>query len=410
MGTLNYRFRNILPPVARALMVPVAFSLLVIPLTARAQFAGTAFGAVQYEQNSNVFSLDSEVPKPGEANRRGGDSFVAYQGGFNVNYFVDSQQLYATASISEFNYQRFTELDHTDYNIDTGLKWVLGHLLDGKLDVARSHTMVQFFDLNETTLSVNTTQRETAQIGVKLPSEWRLEGTVDTSTVNQPLPAQPDLQSKENSGTVAAKYLGISGFTIGFNAGYASGEFQGTNGIGIGDPSYRQTTEGVVASYLSGRSTWDGQLGYTRRTSADGTNDTSGVTGAISVMDQLTPKTSVQVKLSRALNSYVTNASTEVDSTAAVNWQATYKLNANLGYTFTYRKYPGQGNDPLGSDRRDIQEYATLGVSYQPRRWLVIRPYANIQTRSSDYFGGAFNQTIYGLYFTVLTPAKPKGR
>jgi hypothetical protein len=408
---LNYRFRrNILPSVACALVVPVAIAVLVIPMTARAQFAGSASGSVQYEHNSNVYALDSGLPQPGVGNHRGGDSFVAYQGGFNVNYLWGLQQLYATASASEFQYQRFTELDHTDYSIDTGLKWMLGHLLDGRLDVARSRAMVQFYDLNATTLSVNTVQRETAEIGVKLPSEWRLEGSAYTSTLKQPLPTQPDLQSKETSGTVAAKYLGIAGFTMGFNAGFTSGDFQGTNGIA--NPSYRQTTEGVVASYLSGHSTLDGQLGYTRRTSARGTDATSGITGNIAVTDQLTPKTSVQVKLSRALNSYVTNASAEVDSAAAfsVNWQATYKLTASAGYTFTYRQYPGQGNDPIGSDRTDRQQYANLSVSYQPRRWLVIRPYADIQTRSSNYVGGGFNQTIFGVYLTVLTPVKPKGR
>ena len=381
-----------------------------MPITARAQFAGSASGSVQYEHNSNVFALGSGLPQPGRSDRRGGDSFVAYQGGFDVNYLVGSQQLYATASAAEFKYQRFTELDHTAYNIDTGLKWALGHILDGGFDVARSRTMVQFYDLNQSILSLNTVQKETAQIGVKLPSEWRLEGLVYTSTLRQPLPTEPDLQSKESSGTVAAKYLGIARFTMGVSAGFTSGDFQGTNGIG--KRSYRQTTGGVVAGYVSGRSTLDGQLGYTRRTSADGTNDTSGITGAIAVTDQLTPKTSVQVKLSRALNSYVTNASAEVDSTAAfsVNWQATYKLNASLGYTFTYRKYPGQGNDPVGSDRKDIQEYVTLGVSYQPRRWLVIKPYADLQTRSSVNIGAAFNQTIFGVYFTVLTPAKAKAR
>jgi hypothetical protein len=408
---LSYPFpRKILPSVACALVVSAAIVLLVVPITARAQFAGSASGSVQYEHNSNLFAVDSGFPQPGTSNHRGGDSFVAYQGGFNVNYLWGLQQLYATASASEFKYQRFTELDNTAYNIDMGLKWKLGNDLDGKFDVSRSRAMVQFYDLNATTLSLSTSQRETAEIGVKLPSEWRLEGSASSSTSTQPLPTQPDLQFKETSGAVATKYLGVAGFTMGFNAGFTSGDFQGTNGIG--NTSYRQTTGGVDGSYQSGRSTFDGQLGYTRRTSADGINDTSGFTGAIDVTDQLTPKTSVLVKLSRALNSYLTNASAEVDSTAAfsVNWQATYKLTAGLSYTFTYRQYPGQGNDPVGSERRDIQEYVSLSVGYQPRRWLVIKPYANIQTRSSVNIGAAFNQTIYGVYFTVLTPAKPKAR
>ncbi len=408
---MNYRFRRkILLSVARTLVVTAAVVLLVIPITARAQFAGSASGSVQYEHNSNVFALTSGALQLGQSARSGSDSLAAYQGGFNLKYLWGMQELYAAASTTEFKYQRFTDLDHNDYNLDAGLKWALGHLLDGRFDVARSRTMVQFYDLNGTTLSLNTTQRETAEIGLTLPSNWRIVGSAATSTSNQPSPAQPDLQLKETSGSVAAKYLGVAGFTMGVNAQVTSGNFQGT--IGTGNSSYRQNTEGVIASFLSGRSTLDGQLGYTRRTSANGTNDTSGITGNFAVTDQLTAKTSVQAKLSRALNSYVTNASAEVDTSAAfsVNWQATYKVAANLGYTFTYRKYPGQGNDPVGSDRRDIQEYVTLDVSYQPRRWLVIKPYANYQTRSSVNIGAAFDQTIYGVNLTVLTPTKPKAR
>lgn len=397
-------------PVERTLVVTAGIVLLAIPITARAQFTESASASVQYEHNSNVFALTSGAPQVGQSGRSGGDSVLAYEGGFNVKYLWGLQELYASANTTEFKYQRFSDLDHNDYNLDTGLKWALGHLLDGKFDVARTRTMVQFYDLNGTTLSLNTTQRETAQIGLTLPSNWRLVGTAATATSNQPSPAQPDLQLKETSGSVAAKYVGIAGFTMGLNAEFTSGDFRTTNETG--NSSYRQTTGGAIASYLSGRSTLDGQLGYTRRTSDRGTDDTSGITGNIALTDQVTPKTSVQVKLSRALNSYVTNASAEVDSTAAfsVNWQATYKLSATLGYTFTYRKYPGQGNDPVGSDRRDIQEYVNMGVSYQPQRWLVIRPYANLQTRSSVNIGAAFNQTIVGVNLTVLTPAKPKGR
>jgi hypothetical protein len=105
----------------------------------------------------------------------------------------------------------------------------------------------------------------------------------------------------------------------------------------------------------------------------------------------------------------VTNAGTEKDTGASlsVNWQATYKLQASLGYTYTYRDYPGQGTNPLGSDRVDHEQHASLSFQYRPQRWLTIRPYANVQTRSSDV-AGDFSSTIFGVYVTVLTPQKGK--
>jgi hypothetical protein len=318
------------------------------------------------------------------------------------------QELYASASTTEFNYQRFTELNHDDYKFDTGLNWVLGELLDGKVDVKRTRTMVPFYDLAETTLSLSTEQRETALVGLKVTPEWRIEGSAYTDTLDEPIPQAPNLQAKENSGTVTAKYLGIVGFTSGAYVGYQSGSFEGTNGTL--NPDYHQTSEGLVATYQSSRSTMDGQIGYSRRTSTTGTDNTSGVTGDFKLKDQLTPKTDVAVELGRVINSYLLNAGSEIDTSAGVtaDWQATYKLQVSLGYTYTYRDYPRQGNNPVGSNRIDHQQYAALGVDYRPQRWIIIKPYANLLVRNSDYIGGNFNSTIFGVSVTVLTPKKTK--
>jgi len=90
----------------------------------------------------------------------------------------------------------------------------------------------------------------------------------------------------------------------------------------------------------------------------------------------------------------------------AVNWQATYKLGVSLGYTFGYREFPNQGNNPVGSNRTDIQETANMGIDYRPQRWLTIRPYATVQTRRSTFIGGHFSQNIFGVSVTIKTPER----
>ena len=89
------------------------------------------------------------------------------------------QQLYASASTKQYDYQQLPYLNHNEYSLDTGLLWELGMALDGKLDVARTHTMVPFLDLAQSTraLSLLTTQTETFEAGVRLNSAWKLEGT-----------------------------------------------------------------------------------------------------------------------------------------------------------------------------------------------------------------------------------------
>jgi hypothetical protein len=397
-----------LPAVTRGLVVSAAVALISIPMKAHAQFTGNVSATAQFENNSNVFNLESGVSQPGATNHRGADSFLAYGAAFDLRYLWSKQELYASASTTQFNYQRFSELNHDDYKFETGLNWVLGHLLDGNVDVRRTRTMVPFFDLTGTTLSLQTEQRETALVGLKVTPEWRVEGSAYTDTIDEPIPLAPNLRAKESSGTATAKYLGIAGFTSGAYVGYRSGSFEGTNGTL--NPDYHETSEGLVATYQSSRSTMDGQIGYSRRTSTTGTDNTSGVTGKFKLKDQLTPKTDIAIELGRAINSYLLNAGSEIDTSAGVtaNWQATYKLQVSLGYTYTYRDYPRQGNNPVGSNRIDHQQYATLGVDYRPQRWIIIRPYSNITVRRSDYIGANFNSTVFGVYVTILRPKKTK--
>ena len=158
-----------------------------------------------------------------------------------------------------------------------------------------------------------------------------------------------------------------------------------------------------MTDYKFIRTSLEGQIGYSRRTSQTNSNDTSGLTGAISFKDQLTPKTSVTLGISRAINSYYLNSSSEIDSSASagVSWQATYKLAVSAGYTFSYRNFPGQGNNPIGSDRVDIQEDANLSFNYQPALWLMIKPYATVETRRSTFIGGHYSSNVYGVAFTI---------
>jgi hypothetical protein len=44
----------------------------------------------------------------------------------------------------------------------------------------------------------------------------------------------------------------------------------------------------------------------------------------------------------------------------------------------------------------------SLTVTYVPVPWLILKPYANYQTRASqNYVGGNFNATVVGVQFTL---------
>jgi Putative beta-barrel porin 2 len=388
-------------------MAFAALALITLPFKVQAQFTGKAAATTQFESNSNVFDINTGAPLPvGVANTVRSDTYYSYGARFDLDYLMGRQRFFASAGTTEFNYQRHTQLDHDDYRLDAGLNWTLTSLLNGKIDVTRTRSMVPFYDLGGTSLSLETLQREEAEADYLISPEWRLEGDAYTSKLDEPLPDTPDLSLTETSGKVTVRYLGITRFTAGGFVSYSSGSYQGITGST--NPDYHQAATGIATTFRSPRSTYEGQLGYSRRTSTDGTDNTSGVTGQLRLREQLTEKTSATFEVGRSIQSYLLNTGSEIDSSAGLSaeWQATYKLAVSLGYMYTYRDYPGQGNNPVGSERVDIQSAAILRIDYRPRPWLSIKPYANLQWRISNYIGGEFNATIFGVSFTIQTPDK----
>jgi hypothetical protein len=374
-----------------------------------ASVTGDASATARYEYNSNVFDLQSGFPVPGTTDFKRSDSLYTYGAAFDGKYLWDQQNLFATLSTTNFRYNSFTQLNHNEYNVDGGLNWKLGRIVDGTLEVLRDRTMVAFTNVQNAQFILQTEQRESAKIGVAVTPDWRVEGSGYYRTIDQAFMGSPNIDLSESTGQAALKYLGVAGLSAGLSGTYSSGNYTGASAAL--NPSYTQTNIALVATYEpTGRSTFNGALGYSDRTSASAQNHVSGFTGELDYTSQITGKTSVQAALSRVINSYIANVSSEIDSIAALNvlWQATYRFGVLAGYNWTYRELPGQGNAPPGSDRIDRLQYASIKFDYEPLKWLAIKPYINFQTRSSNFVGGNFNATVFGVYFTALWQNQPR--
>jgi hypothetical protein len=400
--------RKVQRSVAFVSLICTAAAALVMPVRAYAQLTGTASATSQYESNSNVYALATGTAQSATNNSRTAD--FAFGASLDGNYAFGRQQLYATASATKEDYQGSSQLSHNEYSFNTGLKWKLGDLLDGTVGISRTHTMVPFLDLTGSalTLSIMTSQQETLQIGLVLNPEWKLEGSASTSKTTQPFEGlnQPPVsggsnqQLTQNSGTASIEYSGVGPLTSGLSVGYSTGDNGGATGVaGAADSTYSQYMAGFLANYKLERTSFDGQLGYSRRTSDDGLDVLSGLTGLIDFKDQLTPKTGFTIRIDRIIQTLYLNLGSEFDTDAGVSvlWQATYKLGVSLGYTFTRRDVTAQAEGSAGASTVAYQQNGTLEITYEPLRWLSIKPYANIQTRHSDTPGQNFNANVYGI-------------
>ena len=415
--------RRVRRSAATLLLACTTAAAMLEPIPANAQLTGKASATTQYVSNSNLFAVDSAFKARGTGNTPTTVTDFAYGVAFEGDYAFGRQQAYASGTATQYDYQKLSQLSHYEYTVDTGLKWRLAEIVDGNLDASRTRAMVPFLDLSGSeALSVQTVQQEKFQIGLTLNSDWRFEGSGLTSKTSQPVspvafglnqvPASAGLSNDltQNSGTATVRYTGIGPLNSGVTVGYSNGVNGSSNGTV--NSTYREYTAGLVAAYKLNRTSLDGQVGYTRRTSDSGYGNTAGLTGLLDFKDQLTPKTSFAVHIERAIQTLYLNLGTEVDSGAgvAVAWQATYKSAVSLGYTFTYRAFPEPSQPPNDAYRVDYEQTANIGISYQPFRWLSITPYANILTRRSNISGENFAANVYGISFTasVSSEAAPK--
>ena len=161
-----------------------------------------------------------------------------------------------------------------------------------------------------------------------------------------------------------------------------------------------------MVHYADANSTLDAEAGYSERKSpgaSSAINSAAGGSGRISYVNKLTGKTSLNLLVSRAFNAYLTNSGTEIDNTASLSvlWQATFKIGVTAAYAFEYSQFPGQGNAPVGGNRGDHVQTASLKIDYAALRWLGIDTYANYQTRDSNLIGGNFNGSVVGIDVTL---------
>jgi hypothetical protein len=377
---------------------------LALPAPAFADLSVQASGIGHYEYNSNVFQVPSSASlPPGLTGTKLDDSYFSEAGQLAAAEVISNQQLYLTLNGERVQYDRFTGLNHTDYTAEGGWDWKVGRIWDGFLDVSRTRSMVSFYNLIGTNLTLQTEQREVGKVRLQFLPDWRTAVTGMTRKVDQPQANDPSLSVKESSGRWDLEYLGMAGLTSGVTASYLHGSFSGTQGVFA--PTYNQRSGGLtVTDDFSGRSTLRGEIGYTKRTSDAGSDNISGLTGDVDYRINLTGKTTAELEFSRLVNVFLATTAAEFDSVAALrlNWQATNKIAANLQYNYTHRNLPTQGTNPVGSDRTDSLNVGQFTVTYRALSWLALQPYFQYQSLASGSAPGFdFNSKSYGIEFTL---------
>jgi hypothetical protein len=375
------------------------------PGAARAQLHALPYADADYEYNSNLFALPSSAPLPTGGHGSGySDREIDEHAGVEALYDWGLQEFYANLEGRHFGYENYTELDHDEYLIHAGLKWKLLDLLDGVVDYRHERSMVPFLDFTATTLYLQAQSLTTASANLQITPDWRLESQGIVNDLDSPRPGYAHLSLTEDSVHEGLRYVGLARVSAGIDAIYLQGHFNGDEFVVA--PRYDQTTVEAAAKYVAtGLSSFHGSLGYTRR-EQERAGTIGGTTGLLAYQRQISEQTSFDVQISRALNSYVTYGSTEIDTGAALEatWNVTDKIAIGPRYQWTYSTFPDVNLSAFsasGPQRREHYQLATLSIKYQVLNWLSLRPFAQYETRRSDVGLYSFNRTLYGLEFEL---------
>jgi hypothetical protein len=296
-----------------------------------------------------------------------------------------------------YDYDHYSDLNHNEYLGDIALKWKLTSLLDGTLEAREERLMAPFILGNSTALTIDVDRKISALANLHFSPDWRLEAGVNSHNLKTPLQDFPDFVDRETGTHLALVNTSVTNLNYGIAVDHIAGRYENAPDVG----PYSQTTEALTANYTVGALTsLSAALGYTKRTQQSNVDSASGFTGSIGYSRQLTAKTSVNVQLLRAVNSYVAAGSSEIDTSvnAGVTWQATYRIGVSANYAYIHSEFIGQIIPGAVADgRRDTLPNESLNINYQVLRHVKLRAYLNKQSRTSNVELYNFSDTVIGI-------------
>jgi hypothetical protein len=401
---------------ARALVSCAAVACLAGTPGARAGTEIDPYASIDYQHNSNVFSLPSGNPQSaGLASRA--DNFVHYVAGAVAALQWGSDTLALNAEGGRYDYSRNHILNHNDFRFGGTFDWRPNPIVSGELGYEQARIMTPPAQTLAQQLELQTDRQANGTLRVLLTPRWRFDLHPIWHSLDSPLPRYPDFGYRETTGAATINYLGIRKLTAGLRGEYLDGSYHHI----VAATKYTQKTVGLTANYaVTGFSSFDGQIGYTWRNSSlvnpqEAGNPevfnggllgaTNTFTGSLGVTRRFSVKTSMDLKIFREVGSYAAGANPEVSTggEASLSWKPDVRFGFSLRYRLAKEAIQGpQVTLAQTLNTRDDRTHDVQGsLTYQAARWLSLRSYAEYQRRTSNLQQANFNTTLFGISVTA---------
>ncbi len=355
--------------------------------------------------DDNVFRLDDDESEEAVLGTSGRSDTIR-QIGAGVRYDLPvSRQLFSLeARADNFNYNRFTELDHTAYLLGGNWGYQAGPDISGDLGYRRSRRLTSFNELQQQQRDLIT--RDTAYLSTQYRIFPRLQvrGALEGDWVDHS--ERRALDQRIATETVGVDYVSIRENTIGVQLQLKQGEYpndQIVAGIPIKNDYDEYELSAVTGWQFAPKTRFDGRIGYTDREHDEiSDRDFSGITYRGIVAWAPRAKILVDGTLYReiaAVEDLIASFVLTEGVSAGIAWAPTIKIVLQARAIYEDRKYEGDPGIELGvrGDRDDKFRGMRFSAGYRPARFVDVFSSYEHGSRSSNLNNADYDYDLFSI-------------
>lgn len=311
--------------------------------------------------------------------------------GLNLDKSYQRQRIAATAKLSRYAFDHFTQLDYTGKDLQGTWYWHLGNRFDGKAGASYVETLGPYTDIRSDQRNLRQQRRGFVDGGWTFHPRWRARAAFASEKFTYDLPSQRFNERTEDTYELELDYLPPTGSTVGLVLRRIEGDYPNGRPIGpfiVKDDFTQDEVKARVDWIASGVTKVQVLAGWAQRDQPSyGDGTTSGANGRISA--EYTPRGKLSYNaalwrdfapLESTLVSYTQNTGASIGAT----WEPRSQLKLDARAIFERREYEPRTEFPGSGDIDDILRSATVRALWSPRRNLqVITAYA-YQSRSGS--------------------------
>ena len=361
---------------------------------------------VRFSAYTGLMHDDNVLRLPDNAIAPNGRSDTIFRLGaaLDANIPISRQNILVNARVERRDYDRYDVLDHTAYRGNAAWNWTVGNDWSGDVGYLRDHYLSSLADIQRPLKDMIDLDYFYANAGYRIDARWRARAGYEYRRYEHDEPTQTALDTHTNSVIVGADYLTSAQNSVGAQFRYGEGSYPNQQ---LND--YKEYETSAVARWVvTGKSTFTGRLGYTKREhDFVPQRDFSGVTGRLVDHWFVANKTLLNFALYREIGSYIDTQSSYVinqGGSFGPAWAPTEKLIFQARLVYEKRDYEGSPATavPGTITREDTFKGIRLSGGWTPRRNIEIVVSVDHGNRDSNITSSSYDFT------SVLANAKLK--